>query len=258
MKLPYRLSLLLMVLLCACAVGAQSQSAPSPPLPTTPPWNQCLGYAQHPDLRPGTGEDRPVPTVTFRLEMPTFDPTYYGIAVETSGRAAYVSEPQVTPDSAPGEPYIVKFTMSAPTRERVFELAREANFLRGDFDYKKGKIANTGAKTLSYADGERCNQTTYNFSENQAIQQLTTIFQDISNTVEFGRRLEYLHRFDRLGLDAELKSMEENAKSNNLAELQAIEPVLRSIAGDYAVMNLARARAQRLLARIPQQSGAPR
>jgi len=41
--------------------------------------------------------------------------------------------------------------------------------------------------------------------------------------------------------------MEESAKSNNLGELQAIVPILRRIAADHSVLNVTRARAQRLL-----------
>jgi hypothetical protein len=240
MRLSESLVLSLVLLLSA---AAWSQAG----APTTPPPNECLGYAQHPDLRPDKGESRPAPTVTFRLEMPTFNPRYYGIAVEADGKAAYQSEPQA--GSLPGDPYLVKFTMSDPTRQRIFALAAQAGYFRGDFDYRKSKIANTGAKTLSYADGDRCNQTTYNWSENPAIQQLTTIFQEISATMEHGRQLAFLHRFDKLGLDAELKSMEAAARSNSLLELQTIAPILQSIASDYAVMKLARARAERLLAR---------
>ncbi len=251
------MKILPLVLLFGCAAWAQGSRSKPAPTPAAAPLNACLGYAQHPDLRPQGSGQRPATTVTFRLEMATFDPAYYGVAVESSGAAAYVSEPRSTPDSGPGEPYIVKFTVSEETRQRIFDLARETNFFQGAFDYK-GKIANTGAKTLSYSDGARCNQATYNWSEHAAIQQLTTVFQGISNTLEFGRRLAYLHRYDRLGLDAELKSMEENAKTNNLVELQAIAPVLRSIADDYAVMHLARARAERLLARIRPANGAQR
>ncbi len=244
------------VLLLLSFAGAQtSPRKPAPPA-TGNPVNACLGYAQHPELRPQGKGQQPAPTVTFRLQMASFNPSYYGVAVESTGQAAYVSEPQVTPDSGPGEPYIVKFTISDATRQRIFDLARKVNFFQGDFDYRKGKIANTGAKTLSYADGMRCTQTAYNWSENADVQQLTAIFQDISNTMEFGRRLAFLHRFDKLGLDAELKSMEENAKARNLEELQAIAPVLRSIAEDYAVMHLARARAERLLAQIPPAGNA--
>ncbi len=212
--------------------------------------NECLGYAQHPGLRPDSGpEYKPVPTITFRLEMPSFNPSYYGVAIEADGRAAYQSEPQ-SQGSAPGDPYMVKFTVSESTAQRIFALARDAEYFQGNFDYKKGKIANTGAKTLSYADVDRCNQTTYNWSENLAIQQLTAIFQNIGTTMEFGHRLAFLHRFDKLGLESELKSMEDMARTDRLAEVQAIAPILQSIASDYAVMNLARIRAQRLLAYV--------
>ncbi len=232
------------------ALWAQSKPGGSQPTPL-PSTNQCLGYAQHPDLRPDADEQRAVHTVTFRLEMPTFDPTYFGVAVESTGKAAYVSEPRLTPDSTPGDPYIEKFVMSQATRQRIFDLARRASFFQGDFAYTKGNIANTGTKTLSYADQGRCTQTSYNYSQNEAIQQLTAIFQGISSTLETGRKLAFLHRFDKLGLDAELKSAEEEAGKGNLVELQAIAPVLRNIFNDHAVMNLARERAGRLLARIP-------
>jgi acyl-CoA reductase-like NAD-dependent aldehyde dehydrogenase len=67
-------------------------------------------------------------------------------------------------------------------------------------------------------------------------------------TLEFGRRLEYDHRYQKLALDAELKRMEEMAKSKNLDELQAVGPILSQIAADTSVINMVRARAQRLLA----------
>ncbi len=247
-----KLTLLLVTLACCGGMGAQTRPRglpPSKPPATTQPANDCLGYTQHPDLRPDNGDTRPVPTVSFRLEMATFDPKYFGVAVESSGRAAYVSEPAPPPEGTPGDPYIWKFVVSEPTRQRMFELAQQAGYFQGDFDYRKGNIANTGAKTLGYSDGQRCNQTTFNYSTNPAIAELTHIFQSISATMEFGRRLAFAHRFDRLGLDAELKNMEDAAKRDDLREVQAIEPVLKSIADDYAVMHVARGRAERLLAR---------
>src|SRR5512142_2499780 len=125
MKHCRRLKIIAVVLLLGSWAVAQSAATKNLPPATTPPLNQCLGYAQHPDLRPGTAEDRPMPTVTFRLEMASFNPSYFGIAVESTGRAAYVSEPQTASENAPGEPYMVKFTMSEETRQRIFELARE-------------------------------------------------------------------------------------------------------------------------------------
>jgi hypothetical protein len=207
--------------------------------------------AQTPGLEP-RHEGASVPTVSFSMARPGAEPEHYSLAVESSGRAAYQSDGKAS-GAASGDPYAVKFIVSAQTRERIFDLAREANYFQGNFDYKKGNIANMGAKTLAFADGTRHFQTTYNWSQNHAIDQLTTIFQSISNAMEGGRKLAHLRRFDKLGLDQELKNLEDLARSGQLAEVQGIEPVLREIADDTAVVRVARQRAQRLL----QMAGSP-
>ncbi len=245
MRIIAKLVVHVLALTLCCGVAAQTRGAKRPPTPA--PQNDCLGYARHPDLRPESGEQRPVPTVTFRLEMPTFNPKYFGVAVESSGKAAYVSEPLPPPEGTPGDPFIWKFTITDAVRERIFELAKTADYFQGNFDSNRKNIANTGAKTLSFADGTHCNQTTFNYSDNPSIMELASIFQEISTTMEFGRRLQFEHRFDKLGLDAELKNMEEAAKRNELAEVQALAPILTSISSDYAVMHVARARAERLM-----------
>ena len=81
------------------------------------------------------------------------------------------------------------------------------------------------------------------------MQQLTQLFQNLSATLEFGRRLEYFHHYQKLALDEELKRMEEMAKQNGLIELSALGPILQQIANDNSVINPVRARAQRLLER---------
>ncbi len=246
MRVLCKLIVFALALTLCCHAAAQTRGAKQRP-PAPPPQNDCLGYAQHPDLRPETGGQRPVPTVTFRLEMPTFNPKYFGVAVESSGKAAYVSEPLPPPEGTAGDLFIWKFTITDPVRERIFDLAKGTDYFQGSFDSGRKNIANTGAKTLSFADGTRCNQTTFNYSDNASIMELARIFQEISTTMEFGRRLQFEHRFDKLGLDAELKNMEEAAKRNELAEVQALAPILTSISSDYAVMHVARARADRLL-----------
>jgi hypothetical protein len=71
--------------------------------------------------------------------------------------------------------------------------------------------------------------------------------------MEFGRKLEHLYRFEKLGVDRELKRMEELKRSNQLPEVQALQPILKKIANDRAVVNVARQRALRLMG----QSDAP-
>ncbi|HMF90744.1 MAG TPA: hypothetical protein VKL40_08885 [Candidatus Angelobacter sp.] len=190
------------------------------------------------------------PTVTYDCLWAAATPQEYHISVTSAGSASYLSRNPEKPPDANGvrdEDYVIEFTMSAPNRTKVFALAEQAKFFDGQFDYTKHAIANTGRKTLTYADSARHFQTTYNWSENTAIDQLTKIFGGISSTVEHGRKLQFLRRFDKLGLEAELKAMESLAESHDLAEIQIIAPLLESIANDPSVLNIARQRARRLL-----------
>jgi hypothetical protein len=194
-------------------------------------------------------------SVTFDCDWPASTPQKFNIEVKSDGSARYISSsPTRASDqsNAGDEDYQLDFRVSDATRGKIFKLAEQAGYFQGDFDYRKHAIADTGKKTLTYADATRHFQTVFNYSENQSIQELNHIFQGISTTLQHGRKLQFLRRFDRLGLEAELKGAEQNAESHNLAELQLIAPLLQSIANDPAILNIARQRAKRLLA----QSGA--
>jgi hypothetical protein len=170
------------------------------------------------------------------------------INVSSDGHCAYDSSGKLTPD-AEGDSFHLDFTVSAKTRGRIFDLAKRAHYFQGDVDSMKRNLASTGAKTLAYTDAQRRSQATYNYSSVPAIGELTQLFQNLSTTLEFGRRLEYFHRYQKLALDDELKRMEDMAHENSLEELPAVGPILKQIAEDPSVINPVRARAQRLLAR---------
>jgi hypothetical protein len=207
--------------------------------------------AQIPDLEPGQPNYYPPrPTVMFTLDFPTGDPTHYAIAVESSGNAAYRSdagEPASGKQPATGDPNIDKFTISPATARRIFKLAEKLNYFQGNFDNSRPDIANTGNKTLIYADPKRHFSTTYNYSQNPDIEQLTSLFQTMSTTMEAGRRLQHEYRFDKLGLTAELRRLSDLAKSGQASEITAITPILQEIAQDTSVMHIARTEAERLL-----------
>jgi hypothetical protein len=190
------------------------------------------------------------PVITFDLYWEAATPQSYTITVESSGKTKYVSRnpTRKDPGSDAADPdYILEFTLSPANRDRLFMLAKEANYFQGNFDYKH-KVASTGKKTLTYADPARHFQTTYNYSDNKDIEEVTKLFQGISATIEHGRKLQFLRRFDKLSLDAELKGMEEMAQNGYLAEIQIIAPLLQNLANDTSVLHMARERAQRLLA----------
>jgi len=153
---------------------------------------------------------------------------------------------KLTPE-ADGDPFSYTFTMSSSNVARIFDLALNARYFDGDVDYRKGRQANTGKKTLLYQDSFRRHEAEYNYSTHQEIQQLTKIFQSIALTMEFARQLQYFHRYQPLALEEDLKRMEEMAKGNDLLELPAIAPILQQIADDKSVLNVSRVRALKLL-----------
>ncbi|HEY6249816.1 MAG TPA: hypothetical protein VI685_07625 [Candidatus Angelobacter sp.] len=200
------------------------------------------------------------PTITFDLYWQAATPQNYTIKVESSGKAKYVSRNPTRPaegsEDARDPDYEVEFLLSPASRDRLFTLAKDSDYFHGDFEYKH-KVAHTGKKTLTYADPARHFQTTYNFSENKDIDQITKLFQGISNTIEHGRKLQFMRRFDKLSLDTELKGMEDMAQNGYLAEIQIIAPLLQNLANDSSILHMARQRAQRLLAGATGQEPHP-
>ena len=190
----------------------------------------------------------PPATVTFILSFPGANPSHYEIVVGSDGQGSYKSDGKIDERSDAGEEASLQFTPSDKTREQIFNLARQAHYFEGKADSGRKNIANTGEKTLAYKDAAHDSHTTYNYSTVQPVAQLTSIFQGLSTTLEFGRRLEYFHKYEKLALDNELKKMEELQEENMLGDIHAIEPTLRAIAKDSSVMNVSRARALRLLA----------
>jgi len=192
-------------------------------------------------------QDQPI--VTFTLDFPGSQPEHYSLRVQSDGAARYESSGRLSPDSDETDSFGLDFTASAVTRQKIFDLAAKAGYFQKDLDAHHKNIAFTGKKTLSYKDGKRSGESTYNYSSQPAVQELTNLFQDLSSTLEFGRRLHYDHRYQKLALDEELKRMEEMTRASPPIELAAIAPILQEIIGDATVMNVSRARAQRLLER---------
>jgi hypothetical protein len=189
--------------------------------------------------------------VTFSLDFPNSSPEHYSISVQRDGRAHYESSGKITAASDERDSFETTFNFSDPACAHIFELANQAHYFSGKIDSGNKKIAFTGAKRLAYKDGQRNTSAAYNYSHVPAVQQLTIFFQSVAATMEFGRRLAYFHRYQKLALDDELKRMEEQARQAELLELQAIKPILQAIYDDSSVINVVRARARRIMEMEP-------
>jgi hypothetical protein len=189
------------------------------------------------------------PEITFTLDFPNSEPSHFFISIARDGHATYESTGKLTADSEPAEPFHLQFTTTPETTNHVFDLAKKADNFRGEIDSKNSKIAFTGQKTLTYSDGKTNNRASYNYSPVPAVTELTELFERISSTLEFGRRLDYYYHYQKLALEDELRKMEDFANEGNLPELTAVAPILQRIVSDRSVMNVSRARAQRILIR---------
>jgi len=201
----------------------------------------------------GSAQQTVVPTVTFTCDFPGSEPDHYVISVADDGAATYDSTSKLSSESDAEDSFHSDFSVSQAARARIFDLAKRSHYFQGNIDSKNKKLASTGTKVLTYKDAQKNTRATYNYSPVPSVQELTTFFQGLSTTLEFGHRIGYDLRYQKLALDDELKKMEEMSHSGGLEEISAVAPVLQKIVDDPAVINLVRGRAQRLL----QAAGSP-
>jgi hypothetical protein len=185
--------------------------------------------------------------ITFTIDFPTSQPEHYSIRVQSDGAARYQSSGRLSPESDETDSFDLDFTVGSETRQKIFELAAKAGYFQKDVDSNHKNLAFTGKKTLTYKDAQRSGESTYNYSPQPAVQDLTNLMQSLSATLEFGHRLQYDRHYQKLALDQEFKRMEELSRSSELLEVAAIQPILAQIVADPSVINVTRARAQRLL-----------
>ena len=189
-----------------------------------------------------------LPTVSYTQDFQGSNPSHYELTISSDGHGTYTSNGQLSEKAEPSDLVPVEFTISDRVRQQIFDLAKRAKYFDGKVDSGRTNIANTGTKVLAYKDEKRSTKATYNYSPVPAVADLTSIFQNLSTTLEFGRRLIFFHKYQKLALDDELKRMDEMRRDTMLGDLQAIAPILRDIANDQKVMNVSRSRALRLLA----------
>jgi hypothetical protein len=192
--------------------------------------------------------------VVFTSVLWSAEPAYYSIAVDATGTATYQSAPESV--GRTGVPYTINFYVSDRTRRTIFNVARELDFFRGEIEVQPVSAATDKALTLMYHDLGFNTQLAYSSSPNSDIEELTSIFEEVSETLEYGRRLAYLQQHDRKKIAAELRALQSDANRHFLRELQAIASVLRGLAGDSGLDAESRWTAEALAdASVGQRSG---
>jgi hypothetical protein len=201
--------------------------------------------------RPATAAE-----VSFAFARAGLPVPWFTLTVDQDGRGTYKGD-QTEPGarSVLEQPATVafeqKFELSSQTTRRVFALAGELDYFNIACASKAKNVADTGEKTLTYIAPGTTHSCTYNYTENKNVSALTNLFLAIAETMDEGRTIDHLHRYDRLGLDAELESFSREVSEGRALELGTIATTLRSIAQDADLMQRVRTQARALLSLVP-------
>jgi hypothetical protein len=193
------------------------------------------------------------PTVIFSSVRWNADPSYYSIAIDSSGTATYQSAPKGM--EASGVAYTIEFQVSDRTRRIAFNLAQRLDYFGGGFGESQSAPDKDKVHTLAYRFEGVNNQFTYTTSSDPDIEELTSVFEELSQTFEYGRKLSDLEFHDRRAIESQLQSMQQKAERHALRDLPALVPILRELASDTSLDAAVRRQAASLIAmasRSPQ------
>jgi len=213
-----------------------------------------------------TGAPAPDPSaakqaaVSFQFDRTGLPVPHFTLWIREDGTGRYQADQAETPATATSmrgqaAQHIDRtVNLTRGTVAKIFKAARASNYFNIECASKAKNIADTGKKTLTYTGPDGSGSCTYNYSENKTIDMLTNTFLAIAYTLDEGRRLAVLHRYDRLGLDAEMSLLLQEVGAGRALELGTIAPALAAIVDDTAVIQRVRLRAQKLLEQVATES----
>jgi hypothetical protein len=141
--------------------------------------------------------------------------------------------------------------LSNTAREKFAFLLAATNYLDHPETFESGrKIADLGAKrlTVELPSGKR--EGTFNFSLRKDITDLSTFFEALLNQETIGFDIANAIQFERLSIPKRLDQMENELRSNRIADPEGLIPILERIEKDQQIMNYARNQAGKIKKQI--------
>jgi hypothetical protein len=185
------------------------------------------------------------PKVTFRRVFQGSSPEYIELCVWDDAKTATyeIRQMEEDPGSAP-------FEVGEAVRAKIFGLTAQLHNFQGlDLDVHR-KIANLGEKTFRWEQAGVSHETKFNYTLNPAAAQLLQIFEGLARQQEHYELITRRMRYDRLGIYDALLQFESDLNRGLLPEPQRLVPLFEQIANDPKFVDVARKRAQTIIARI--------
>jgi hypothetical protein len=181
-------------------------------------------------------------------------PSHWVLTIKPDGTGHFLSEnpkkaePRAKGDPPPAPVVDRDIRVSAEFARHVFEEARSHKFFAEECE-SHAKVAFQGWKKLSYRGPDGTGNCGFNYAKDQQLQSLGESLVGVADTIVEGSRLDWLQRYDPLGLDQEMEFVVEGSADGRLQEIGTIRGILERLAGDDGVLERVRKRARTLLAR---------
>ena len=194
--------------------------------------------ALNPESAPSTA------TITYRKIFKTSFPEFVEIKLNQQG-VGTADLRQLDEDANP-QP----FEISEPLAQKIFTLAAKLhNFQNVDLEVHR-RLANLGEKTLTYESGGQSHETKFNYTLDDSATQLVNIFEGLARQSTDLADLVRTMRFDHLGVNDVLQTIEADYDHKLLPEPERLLPALDQLGADDKFIDIARQRARALATRI--------
>ena len=140
--------------------------------------------------------------------------------------------------------------LSDAAREKFVALLSATDWDHPDTFESGRKIADLGAKhlTLETAAGKR--EATFNYSLRKDVTELSAFFEALINQETLGFDIQNAMKFERLSIPKRLEFVQNELKSNRIADPEGLIPLLEKIETDQQIMNYARTQAGKIKKQI--------
>jgi hypothetical protein len=183
-------------------------------------------------------------TVTFRKVFKSSFPEFIEIKVNDDGTAT-ADIRQLSDDPSPES-----FAIGKPLVDHIFQLASQLHDFNGVNLEVHRKIANLGEKTFEYKNGAEVHNVSFNFTADPTAAQLQDIFEGISREQTDISDLTRTMKYDRLGVNDVMATVEADYNNKVLPEPERLLPVLDQLANGEQYLDIARDQARALAGKI--------
>jgi hypothetical protein len=144
-----------------------------------------------------------------------------------------------------------KLEVSTTILAQINSILSEVGYFESNENYQHKKdFSHLGTITIDIAKSGKHRKVIFNYTENIAMNRLANIFRNLATQETRVFELEAIRQNDPISTPAQLRYLESEMKSKNIADPERFTPILKDINQDESVPLIARNHAKRLLDQI--------